>query len=118
MTTSILAVTKAVTDVKIELNEMKRLSERNVIDRFVPVMEVRALRFLPNTALHVLTCALFQYFVAEAEPAIEALTAMSKQLEKDLWELLRFFGEDPVTVKPEDVFTTISSFALSLQVNT
>lgn len=91
---SVSAVTNAISAVRAELDVMKRLPASSSIDRFVPVME---------------------YFAAEAEPAILALTAMSVQLDTDLRALLEYFGEDPATVKPEDVFTTVASFSLALQ---
>ena len=42
---------------------------------------------------------------------------MSRQLEQDMENLLIFFGEDPKITKPEDLFMTISTFALALQVS-
>lgn len=37
-----------------------------------------------------------------------------KQLEADLSAMLRYFGGDPATTKPEDFFTNIASFSLAL----
>lgn len=55
-----------------------------------------------------------QAFVVQATPAIDALKATTATLESDLRDLLTFFGEDPATVKPEDVFSTVNNFAHSL----
>jgi hypothetical protein len=45
-----------------------------------------------------------------------ALNNMSQQLDEDLTNLLRYFGEDPSSTKPEDFFGIISSFAIAVQV--
>ncbi len=51
-----------------------------------------------------------------AVPALEALQNMVKNLETDLRNLLIYFGEDPSTVKVEDIFGVLVSFSSSLQV--
>lgn len=58
-----------------------------------------------------------QNFVAESEPAMSALNSMSQQLDRDLSDLLRFFGEDPSSTRVEDFFGVVSSFAIALQVS-
>lgn len=75
---------------------MKQNPASNPLDRFVAVMEI---------------------FIMESDPAMSALNAMSQQLERDLGDLLRYFGEDPLNTKVEDFFGTISSFAIALQVS-
>jgi hypothetical protein len=113
---SVSAVTNAISAVRAELDIMKRLPTSSPIDRFVPVMEVGVITFERCCAIDLTNPPVpWQYFVAEAEPAILALTAMSVQLDTDLWALLEYFGEDPATAKPEDVFTTVASFSLALQ---
>ena len=113
---SVSAVTNAISAVRAELDVMKRLPTSSSIDRFVPVMEVSEITPVRSYAVDLTNpFPHSQYFVAEAEPAILALTAMSVQLDADLRALLEYFGEDPATVKPEDVFTTVASFSLALQ---
>lgn len=53
--------------------------------------------------------------MAEAEPAIVALTQMASKLDADARSVLEFFGEDPATSKPEDLFQTLVTFSLSIQ---
>jgi len=81
--------------VKEELLCVRQGPDPHPADRFVMVMEV---------------------FVSESEPAMAALNAMSQQLERDLGDLLRYFGEDPSSTKAEDFFGIISSFSIALQV--
>lgn len=75
---------------------MRQWSTPHPLDRFALVMEV---------------------FVSESEPAMTALNATSQQLDRDLGELLRYFGEDPASTKAEDFFGIISSFSMALQVS-
>lgn len=92
---SISTLNQAIAFVKDELHHVRQWPSAHPLDRFAMVMEV---------------------FIAESEPAMIALNTMSQQLEADLGELLRFFGEDASTMKAEDFFGIISSFAIALQV--
>lgn len=58
-----------------------------------------------------------QGFVKHAEPAIVALRAMGNKLEVDLKMLLQYYGEDPMTSKPEDLFGVFATFSSSLLVS-
>lgn len=57
-----------------------------------------------------------QPFVAQATGAVEALKATFKQLEDDLKTMLTYYGEDPASTKPEDLFDLLATFQISLQV--
>lgn len=96
LNSSISTLNQAIEFVKEELAFVRQWPSAHPLDRFQMVMEV---------------------FIAESEPAMVALNAMSQQLEQDLGDLLRFFGEDPSSSKPEDFFGIISSFAIALQVS-
>jgi hypothetical protein len=63
----------------------------------------------------MLTLAL-QNFIQQASGAIEALETMGAKLEADLRGVLQYYGEDPTTTKPEDLFGTIVTFSSALLV--
>lgn len=96
LASSISALNQAIEFVKEELLIVRKCSSAHPLDRFVMVMEV---------------------FVAESAPAMAALNSMSQQLDRDLCELLRYFGEDPSSMKAEEFFGIISSFSVALQVS-
>lgn len=55
-------------------------------------------------------------FVLEAEPIVEDLKAMTKNIEEKLKELILYYGEDPNTIKSEEFFDIISTFSNSFEV--
>jgi hypothetical protein len=57
-----------------------------------------------------------QAFSQHAVPAIEALNNLAGKLTTELEELQVYYGEDPKSSKPEDLFGTIVSFSSALQV--
>lgn len=95
LTTSIATLTQSIEFVKEEVEIVRRLPKTSPIDRFALVMEV---------------------FISESDPAMAALNTMSQQLDQDLGQLLRYFGEDPSATKVEDFFAMIANFSIALQV--
>ena len=75
-------------------NSRRRTSELQ-IDRFAEAMEE---------------------FISEAEPIVNDLKAMTKDIDEKLKELILYYGEDPNTIKSEEFFDTISSFSNSFEV--
>lgn len=55
-------------------------------------------------------------FVLEAEPIVEDLKAMTKNIEEKLRDLILYYGEDPNTIKSEEFFDIISTFSNSFEV--
>lgn len=47
---------------------------------------------------------------------MSALKSMMGDLDRDLKELVRYYGEDPASMKPEDLFGIVVSFSSSLLV--
>ena len=56
-----------------------------------------------------------QRFFTEWRDRVNDLDSDIRLLEQEIRELLLWLGEDPSQSKPEDVFTTITSFAASIQ---
>jgi diaphanous 1 len=80
-----------------EVEVLKRMPDPPPGDRFVSSMEV---------------------FAGKAQPAIAALRSMVDRLERDLRALLAYFGESPTgEPKPEELFSTVVSFAGALIVS-
>lgn len=52
-------------------------------------------------------------FTIEAEPVINNLRNMAKELDENLRDLVVYYGEDPATIKPEEFFAIIQSFSSS-----
>lgn len=95
LTTSIAILTQSIEFVKEEVEIVRRSPKTSPLDRFALVMEV---------------------FISESDPAMVALHTMSQQLDQDLGDLLRYFGEDPSATKVEDFFGMIANFSIALQV--
>jgi predicted nucleotidyltransferase len=55
-------------------------------------------------------------FVVEAEPIVNDLKAMTKDIEEKLKELILYYGEDPISIKSEEFFDIISTFSNSFEV--
>lgn len=54
-------------------------------------------------------------FVLEAEPVVNDLKAMTRDIEEKLKDLIVYYGEDPNTIKSEDFFDIISTFSNSFE---
>jgi hypothetical protein len=77
------------------MNARKKTSELQ-IDRFAEAMEE---------------------FLLEAEPIVNDLKAMTKDIEEKLRNLILYYGEDPTTIKSEEFFAIISTFSNSFEVS-
>lgn len=55
-------------------------------------------------------------FILEAEPIVNDLKSMTKDIEEKLKLLILYYGEDPNTIKSEEFFDIISSFSNSFEV--
>lgn len=55
-------------------------------------------------------------FADRAQPATEALQALVADMESEARALLSYYGEDPSSTKVEELLSTVTSFAASLQV--
>jgi hypothetical protein len=55
-------------------------------------------------------------FILEAEPIVNDLKSMTKDIEEKLRLLILYYGEDPNTIKSEEFFDIISSFSNSFEV--
>jgi hypothetical protein len=55
-------------------------------------------------------------FVSEAEPIVNDLKVMTKDIEEKLRELILYYGEDPNMIKSEEFFDIISTFSNSFEV--
>lgn len=94
---SVNALNGNILQIKEELNaNRKRRTSQLQIDRFVEAMEE---------------------FLMEAEPIVEDLNAMTKDIEERLKELILYYGEDPNTIKSEEFFGIISTFSNSFEVS-
>lgn len=83
--------------IKEELNTNRRRKTSELqIDRFAESMEE---------------------FILEAEPVVNDLKAMTKDIEEKLRELILYYGEDPNTIKSEEFFDIISTFSNSFEVH-
>lgn len=83
--------------IKEELNTNRRRKTSELqIDRFAESMEE---------------------FILEAEPVVNDLKAMTKNIEEKLRELILYYGEDPNTIKSEEFFDIISTFSNSFEVH-
>ncbi|KAF1806202.1 hypothetical protein FB192DRAFT_1003493 [Mucor lusitanicus] len=56
-----------------------------------------------------------QEFVLEAEPVVNDLKAMTRDIEEKLKDLIVYYGEDPNTIKSEEFFDIISTFSNSFE---
>ncbi|KAI9251128.1 hypothetical protein EDC94DRAFT_622315 [Helicostylum pulchrum] len=54
-------------------------------------------------------------FILEAEPIVNDLKSMTKDIEEKLKLLILYYGEDPNTIKSEEFFDIISSFSNSFE---
>lgn len=99
-----------------ELDALRTLSALSPQDRFIPVMEVRALRLSSILSSWRALTSLAQQFVRHASPAMSALASHGKVVSEQLRDLLLFFGEDPAQVKPEELFDLVAQFAALLRV--
>ncbi|KAI7903206.1 uncharacterized protein BX663DRAFT_434022 [Cokeromyces recurvatus] len=54
-------------------------------------------------------------FLLEAEPIINDLKEMVKDIEEKLRDLISYYGEDPNTIKAEEFFAIISMFTNSFE---
>ncbi|KAG1100788.1 hypothetical protein G6F42_017606 [Rhizopus arrhizus] len=54
-------------------------------------------------------------FVLEAEPVVNDLKAMTRDIEEKLKDLIVYYGEDPNTIKSEEFFDIISTFSNSFE---
>ncbi|KAI8337550.1 hypothetical protein BC941DRAFT_352823, partial [Chlamydoabsidia padenii] len=54
-------------------------------------------------------------FVTKADPIVNNVKTMASEIDDQLKTLIRYYGEDPALIKPEDFFSTISTFSLSFQ---
>lgn len=79
---------------ELNANRRRRTSELQ-IDRFSEAMEE---------------------FLSEAEPIVNDLKCMTKDIENKLKELILYYGEDPNTIKSEEFFDIISTFSNSFEV--
>lgn len=89
------------------------------IDRFAEAMEVNI--FKPYHACFFIRAkhqGREQEFLLEAEPVVDNLKAMTKEIEEKLKELIIYYGEDPATIKSEEFFDIIHSFSTSFAVRT
>lgn len=78
---------------ELNLNRRRKTSELQ-IDRFAEAMEE---------------------FVLEAEPVVNDLKAMTRDIEEKLKDLIVYYGEDPNTIKSEEFFDIISTFSNSFE---
>lgn len=78
---------------ELSMNTRRKTSELQ-IDRFAEAMEE---------------------FVLEAEPVVNDLKAMTRDIEDKLKELIVYYGEDPNTIKSEEFFDIISTFSNSFE---
>lgn len=76
-------------------NNQRRKTSELQIDRFAESMEE---------------------FILEAEPIVNDLKSMTKDIEEKLKLLILYYGEDPNTIKSEEFFDIISSFSNSFEV--
>ncbi|KAK4702492.1 hypothetical protein P7C70_g3733, partial [Phenoliferia sp. Uapishka_3] len=80
---------QGVAQVQEEIRVLRRMRISPAGDRFIPKME-------------------------RAEPAMGALKTVMTQLDQDLKSLVQYYGEDPASMKPEDLFGIVVSFSTSL----
>lgn len=78
---------------ELNVNRRRKTSELQ-IDRFAEAMEE---------------------FVLEAEPVVNDLKAMTRDIEEKLKDLIVYYGEDPNTIKSEEFFDIISTFSNSFE---
>ncbi|KAL8283496.1 hypothetical protein RQP46_005599 [Phenoliferia psychrophenolica] len=82
-----------VAQVQEEVRVLRRMRNSPEGDRFIPKMET---------------------FIQRAEPAMAALKSMMTNLDRDLKALVSYYGENPIAMKPEDLFGIVASFSSSL----
>lgn len=112
---SVHSLVNSVSQVQEEAGILEKMQLSLPGDRFGTVMDVSE-RF-PGVSLYVADVNQFQGFVKNAEPAIAALKVMGNKLEVDLKVLLQYYGEDPLSSKPEDLFGVFATFSSSLLVS-
>ncbi|KAI8339253.1 hypothetical protein BC941DRAFT_350067, partial [Chlamydoabsidia padenii] len=54
-------------------------------------------------------------FLIEAEPIVENVKSMARNIEDQLKDLIIYYGEDPALVKSEDFFSIIYTFSSSFE---
>ncbi|CAO3589747.1 unnamed protein product [Absidia cylindrospora] len=54
-------------------------------------------------------------FLLEAEPIIQNVKTMARDIQDRLKDLIMYYGEDPTLVKPQDFFSIICQFSLSFE---
>lgn len=111
---SVNSLVNGLSNITEEIRILKRIRISPPSDKFISTMEVS--RF-PTNLLMLSTDFVRQSFVRHAAPAIEALKTMGSKLDDDLKALVRYYGEDSTSTKPEDVFGIIVQFSSALLVS-
>lgn len=55
-------------------------------------------------------------FLIEAEPIVDNLKQMTRDIDDKLKDLITYYGEDPATIKSEEFFDIIQTFSASFAV--
>ena len=93
---SVNALNASISQIKEELNlHRRRRTSVHQIDRFAEAMDE---------------------FLIEAEPIVDNLKQMTRDIDEKLKDLITYYGEDPATIKSEEFFDIIQSFSASFAV--